>query len=76
MSTSPLGHVVGDFHVGRGRQDREFFAADPEGSVWRPCVLGQEPSHPLEDDVARVVPVGIIDGLETVQVREDQRKAL
>jgi hypothetical protein len=64
--------VVRDLHVGRGRQDREFFAADPEGSVGRPRMLGQKPTNPVEDDVPRVVPIVVIDEFEVVQVGEDQ----
>ena len=68
----PLGHVVRDFPIGRGRRDHEFFAADAEGSVGRPCMLCQEPSDPMEDDVPGVVPTGIIGGFEAVDVGEDQ----
>jgi hypothetical protein len=46
--------------------------AVPGGEVGLTGIVGQHPSHSPEDDVALLVAVGVVDGLEIVDVQHDQ----
>src|SRR5699024_10261912 len=66
----PPGNLPGGFRVGHVKQDGEFVTAQAGGRFPGPDVVVQALRHDFQDFVARLVPVTVIDGLETVQVQE------
>ena len=57
-----------------GQQHGELVAARAAGDVVRAQVVGQEDADPLEQAVAHLVPVGVVDLLEVVDVDHQHRK--
>jgi len=53
-------------------QGRELVAPDPSHDILFTGVLGQQPRDGLQDPVASLMPMGVVDLLEVVEVDEDQ----
>ena len=54
--------------------DHELVASQTEHQVRRAEAIAQHLGHPLEHEVANVVPVRVVDQLELVHVHEQQRR--
>ena len=69
-----LGEDRALLDVGLGEDEHEFLAAVAADHVGRPQVLGDRLGHAAQDDVADGVAVGVVDGLEVVDVDEGDRQ--
>ncbi len=58
--------------VGLGQEGRELVAAEPPGAVARAQAAAQRRRDGRERTVARLMPVGVVDGAEVVQVHQHQ----
>jgi len=59
-----------------GQDDRELLAADPGDQVHGPHGLGDGPRHGADDLIAGAVAIGVIDGLEMIDVEHQQQRRL
>lgn len=73
MSPQSLGHLISSTHVGIGHDDEEFLAAEPAREVDAASVALEAGRELLQDGVAAVVAVGVVDILEVVDVRKQYR---
>lgn len=70
-----VGHVVGGLRVGHvAEQDRELVAADAGQFVAHPKARSQPLRHGHQHLVAGLVPVGVVDLFEAVEVAERNRE--
>ena len=60
--------------IGVGQEERELVAADPERPVRATQAGVDDAADPAEQQVARRVPVGIVDLLELVEIEQDERQ--
>jgi hypothetical protein len=70
--THLLGDLQGAGAAGVGSQDEELLTAHAAGQVARPQLGAQHGAHGREDLVAAIVPVGVVDALQVVEVEEDR----
>ena len=73
----PLGPLGAEFLAdGSVNDEGKLIAADAERVVRAPHTAPQPPGHSLEQLVAHIVAVGVVDGFEAVQIQIEQRKRL
>ena len=75
MGADPLGDVLGEERRAVGQDHRELLAAEARDRVHRPDALAERDRDVLQDDVAGLVAVGVVDALEVIDVdHQDQRR--
>src|SRR5688572_30976052 len=71
----PLGEALRALEIGLRQEDRELLAAVARGKVDLTDGRAQDVGEGLEDVVAGLVAVAVVDLLEVVEVGEDEREA-
>ena len=73
LPVQPLNQLFGLFCREVAAGNEEFIAAHPQGHALRRQVFSDHPAHPLEQQVAVLVAVGIIHTLQIVTVAHNDR---
>ena len=75
VRADPLGDLLGEERRAVRQDHRELLAAEARDRVHRPDALAERDRHVLEDDVAGLVAVRVVDPLEVIDVdHEDERR--
>ena len=73
LPVQPLDQLFGLFCRKMAAGNEEFIAAHPQSHALRRQVFPDHPAHPLEQQVAVLVAVGIIHTLQVVTITHDDR---
>src|SRR6476646_8899560 len=71
-----LGALISSVYIDIGHDDHKFLAAITAGKVTAPAVLRQSNGECLQDFIAGLVTVGIIDPFEVVEVDHDDTNGI
>src|SRR5579863_7100201 len=74
LAANSLGHDLNAFLLCKCNTLKKFLAADTSGYFRRPRIGFEDFAKLFEDCVARLMPVGIIDALEMIEIHQDNPK--